>query len=312
MGFSNELYSASAEISPMKYRFSTLTYYIRKLAFFSLESVAGNSYYFRNFYTKFFYRKEFFNERKVLILYIVLCSLNLNDKIFFVSKCQPFFNTLFKSVDFPIRLLSHELNSAFFNIKSYLEIIYEYNYSLREDQLLNFLESTNTEIYRANLITNNILGGSKITIQDSIFSLENLSFVFLLMDSYRLNLLQKKVLFYSNNFYFLHTVRCNPLLIQQVVSNFLNNSLRFTISGGKLMLRFNKGFILNFIDLEIRTFLRFGLIDNGLGASSYILSLCENKIGYKILTGFLRVHGSESYYYRLLFRGNLGFFNLIN
>lgn len=314
MGFDNKLCLGSDGDSLQKCRFPTKNYYIRKLVIFSLEFM-GDIFHSQNNSScvKFSCRKALFiSEKETLNICMVLWSLRLNNKIFFLSKCNSFFNRLFRSVDFPIRLLSHELKSTFFNVKSYLEIIYEYKYSLNEDQLLHFLESTNTEIYRASLLMNNLLDNSKINIQNCIFSVENLSFVLFFMDFYRLNSLQKKILLYSDNLYFFCRVKCNPLLIQQVLSNLLSNSLRFTVSGGKLLLRVNRGFIWSLVELEIQTFLRFSLIDNGIGASNDIFSLCENKIGYKILMGFLRVHRSESHYYRLLFRGNLGFFNLIS
>lgn len=224
-----------------------------------------------------------------------------------------------KKLSSSIRFLSHDLKSALFNLQSYSEILYEYRYKIKEKQTLDFFEILNIEVSRIILLTSKLLEESNTRNKNNLLSLQNLYFIKSLLDSYRLNSLQKNIFLYQINVAFLNKVKSDQILICQILSNFINNSMRFTQFGGKLLIKSNSGVIFDLIVPRKSFFIRICIVDNGIGIQK-ILSLSNSNfrlnrlnqtgIGLDIVKKYLDAHRVKSHLYGFSLRGTINFFNL--
>lgn len=218
-----------------------------------------------------------------------------------------------------IRFLSHDLKSSLFNVQCYSEILYEYRYKIKEHEALDFLEILNTEVSKIILLTSEFLEESNTRNKNNLLSLQKLYLIKSLLDSYRLNSLQKNIFLYQINLLFLTKVKSDQSLICQVLSNFVNNSMRFTRFGGKLLVKSNSGLI---FDLTVRRksfFIRICIVDNGIGiqkipffgnSNSPLYKLTQTGIGLNIVKKYLDIHFVKPHKYGFSLRGTTNFFNL--
>ena len=135
--------------------------------------------------------------------------------------------------------VSHELRTPLCNIKSYLETLHDLNDQLSEDQRQEFLGIANAETDRLTRLVTDVLDLSRLE-SDRVWQLEPLEVapaVEQTLRNYRLNARDKGVTLRFEAETQLPRVMANWDLLLQVFDNLVGNALKFTRSGGVLMLR---------------------------------------------------------------------------
>jgi len=163
--------------------------------------------------------------------------------------------------------VSHELRTPLFNIKSFIETLSEYGEDLTESQRKEFLDTANHETDRLTRLVNDVLDLSRLESSRTY----NLSAVDLTqpieqtLRTCQLNAKDKGIevghLLESN----LPSIIGNYDLLLQVLTNLVGNSLKFTNSGGKVIVRAYK------TNAESNTLrqaaVRIEVTDTGIGIS---------------------------------------------
>ncbi|MBM5816927.1 MAG: HAMP domain-containing protein [Cyanobacteria bacterium K_Offshore_surface_m2_239] len=135
--------------------------------------------------------------------------------------------------------VSHELRTPLFNIKSYVETLYDMGDQLSEDQKKEFLGIANAETDRLTRLVNDVLDLSRLEA-DREWQLEAMEVVEAMdqtLRTYRLNAREKGVELELEVEEQLPRVRGNWDLLLQVFDNLVGNGLKFTAPGGRLTLR---------------------------------------------------------------------------
>ncbi len=135
--------------------------------------------------------------------------------------------------------VSHELRTPLFNIKSYVETLYDLNEQLSEDEKKEFLGVANAETDRLTRLVNDVLDLSRLESGRSVkFSpidlhaaMENI------LKNYKLNAEEKQVYLILDMDESLPKILGNWDLLLQVLDNLVGNALKFSNEGGKLILR---------------------------------------------------------------------------
>lgn len=166
--------------------------------------------------------------------------------------------------------LMHELRSPLFNIKSFLETIYEYHFQLSDKQILEFLEVANQEVNRLVRLINNNLDNFKLssnTLLYDTFLIESLSSF--LVKSYEISALRKSLVFYFklHKSVRLQRVQGNWDLMSQVLTNLISNSLKFTYPFGFISLKVKKLSVVKIKQRIKKNIVRLDLVDSGIGIS---------------------------------------------
>ena len=168
-----------------------------------------------------------------------------------------------------INNLVHEIRSPLFNIKSFLETLYEYYFQLTDTQILEFLEIANQETVRLIKLSSTSLELSKCNPQVAV-SYSFISITQLLNQvtkSYEITRLHKNIVFYvkaPSNF---PKVIGSYDLSLQVLTNLITNSLKFTYPFGSIVVKLR---LLTSLSIKTRKkyfLLRIDIIDNGIGIS---------------------------------------------
>jgi len=135
--------------------------------------------------------------------------------------------------------VSHELRTPLFNIKSYVETLYDLGEQLTKDEQKEFLGVANSETDRLTRLVNDVLDLSKLESGRTI-QLEALNIKEAMeqtIRNYKLNAEDKKVkliLSVENNLAF---VLGNWDMLLQVLDNLVGNALKFSQSGGIINLK---------------------------------------------------------------------------
>ncbi|MFM9047350.1 MAG: ATP-binding protein [Cyanobium sp.] len=135
--------------------------------------------------------------------------------------------------------VSHELRTPLFNIKSYVETLYDLGDQLSEEQKKEFLGIANAETDRLTRLVNDVLDLSRLD-SDREWQLEPVEVEVAIeqtLRTYRLNAQEKGVTLELVSEEQLPRVRGNWDLLLQVFDNLVGNGLKFTPPGGQLMLR---------------------------------------------------------------------------
>jgi two-component system sensor histidine kinase NblS len=222
--------------------------------------------------------------------------------------------------------LIHEFKSPLFNVKSFIETLYEYHFQLTDKQTLEFLEIVNKEINRLIRLINNNLNKFKLTSKSSS-SLNYVSFYQIIksvVKTYMLTSLNKRIPLYCILKLTPFNFKVDYDILFQVLTNLLSNALKFTYPGGLIVL---KGKQLNIINIKSRTkntFARVSVVDSGIGISKLISAslFSENKlldIGSKFLDGtglgisiIAEILATKGSYIRLVGKLNKGTTALFN
>ena len=135
--------------------------------------------------------------------------------------------------------VSHELRTPLFNIKSYVETLYDLGDQLSEEEKQEFLGIANAETDRLTRLVNDVLDLSRLE-SDRQWSFEPVEIAPAIeqtLRTYRLNAEEKGVELAFAADPCLPRVLGNWDLLLQVFDNLVGNALKFTQPGGRLMLR---------------------------------------------------------------------------
>lgn len=135
--------------------------------------------------------------------------------------------------------VSHELRTPLFNIKSFIETLYEYGEELSERERQEFLETANRETDRLTRLVNDVLDLSRLE-SCKVYHFEAVDLaqpVEQILRSYQLNARDKGVELLQEIEPDLPAVLGHYDLLLQVFANLVGNALKFTQTGGKVTIR---------------------------------------------------------------------------
>ncbi len=135
--------------------------------------------------------------------------------------------------------VSHELRTPLFNIKSYVETLYDLGEQLTKDEQKEFLGVANSETDRLTRLVNDVLDLSKLESGRTI-QLEALNIKEAMeqtLRNYKLNAEDKNVKLILNVENNLTSVLGNWDMILQVLDNLVGNALKFSNEGGTINLK---------------------------------------------------------------------------
>ena len=135
--------------------------------------------------------------------------------------------------------ISHELRTPLFNIKSFIETIQEYDYTLSAWQKRYFLNIVNKETNRLTRLVNDILCISKLdSIKNITLEATDLLDIFAqIMANYQITARDKNLYLHSEIAFNQPAVKGNKDLILQVLTNIVGNALKFTYPNGEILIR---------------------------------------------------------------------------
>lgn len=135
--------------------------------------------------------------------------------------------------------VSHELRTPLFNIKSFIETLDEYDEDLTQEERQEFLDTAIRETDRLTRLVNDVLDLSKLEAC-RIHHLEALDIgqpIEQTLRTYQLNARDKGIELIQEIEANLPSVFGNYDLLLQVLANLVGNSLKFTESGGRVVIR---------------------------------------------------------------------------
>ncbi len=135
--------------------------------------------------------------------------------------------------------VSHELRTPLFNIKSFIETLYEYGEDLTEDQRRDFLHTANHETDRLTRLVNDVLDLSRLESAKTyhLKAVEIAQPIEQTLRTYQLNAKDKGIAITQEIETDLPPVLGHYDLLLQVFANLVGNSLKFTESGGRVAIR---------------------------------------------------------------------------
>jgi two-component system sensor histidine kinase NblS len=138
--------------------------------------------------------------------------------------------------------VSHELRTPLFNIKSFIETLHEFGEDLSDTERKEFLETANHETDRLTRLVNDVLDLSRLESnrQYQLDSVDIAQPIEQTLRTHQLNAKEKQIELQQNIEPNLPPVFGNYDLLLQVFGNLVGNSLKFTESGGKVMIRAHK------------------------------------------------------------------------
>ncbi len=135
--------------------------------------------------------------------------------------------------------VSHELRTPLFNIKSYVETLYDLKDQLSNEEQLEFLGIANSETDRLTRLVNDVLDLSRLE-SGKIIQLEPMDIkpaIEQTLRNYRLNATEKNVSLAHDIEEPIPTILGNFDLLLQVFDNLLGNGLKFSPKNSNLMIR---------------------------------------------------------------------------
>lgn len=135
--------------------------------------------------------------------------------------------------------VSHELRTPLFNIKSFIETLYEYGEDLSFDERREFLETANRETDRLTRLVNDVLDLSRLE-SCKLYHFEAVDLaqpVEQILRTYQLNARDKGIELSQDIQPGLPPVLGHYDLLLQVFTNLVGNALKFTETGGRIILR---------------------------------------------------------------------------
>nr|ASQ39803.1 two-component signal transduction histidine kinase Ycf26 [Glaucocystis sp. BBH] len=162
--------------------------------------------------------------------------------------------------------VSHELRTPLFNIKSFIETLYEYNSILEEEQRLEFLETANKETDRLTRLVNNVLDLSRLESGRNypFFYIDVKQTIEQSLRIYKLTAKEKKIILFTQMDKFLPNILGNYDLMLQVLNNLIGNGLKFTFKKGSILIRAYKICMIK-KSLSPKHKIRIELSDTGIG-----------------------------------------------
>ncbi|WP_341737943.1 ATP-binding protein [Microcoleus sp. CAWBG640] len=135
--------------------------------------------------------------------------------------------------------VSHELRTPLFNIKSFIETLYEYGEDLQESERREFLEIANRETDRLTRLVNDVLDLSRLE-SCRVYQLDAVDLsqaVEQTLRTYKLNAKDKGIELEQDVDPNLPSALGHYDLLLQVLANLVGNALKFTSAGGRVAIR---------------------------------------------------------------------------
>lgn len=135
--------------------------------------------------------------------------------------------------------VSHELRTPLFNIKSFIETLYEYGEDLSHEERQEFLETANRETDRLTRLVNDVLDLSRLE-SCKLYQMESVDLaqpIEQTLRTYQLNAKDKGIELIQDIEPDLPPVVGHYDLLLQVFTNLVGNALKFTETGGKVAMR---------------------------------------------------------------------------
>nr|CAD5938211.1 Drug sensory protein A [Planktothrix pseudagardhii] len=135
--------------------------------------------------------------------------------------------------------VSHELRTPLFNIKSFIETLHDYGEDLTEEERQEFLATANHETDRLTRLVNDVLDLSRLE-SCRIYHFEPVDMAQVVeqtLRTYQLNAKDKGIELSREIEPDLPSVLGHYDLLLQVLTNLVGNSLKFTSSGGRVIIR---------------------------------------------------------------------------
>jgi two-component system, OmpR family, sensor histidine kinase NblS len=135
--------------------------------------------------------------------------------------------------------VSHELRTPLFNIKSFIETLHDYGDDLTEEERKEFLMTANNETDRLTRLVNDVLDLSRLESSRGyqFDAVDIAQAIDQTLRTYQLNARDKGIELIHEIQPDLPAVLGNYDLLLQIFANFVGNALKFTRSGGKVLLR---------------------------------------------------------------------------
>jgi two-component system, OmpR family, sensor histidine kinase NblS len=135
--------------------------------------------------------------------------------------------------------VSHELRTPLFNIKSFIETLHDYGDDLTEEERKEFLMTANNETDRLTRLVNDVLDLSRLESSRGyqFDAVDIAQAIDQTLRTYQLNARDKGIELSHEIQADLPAVLGNYDLLLQIFANFVGNALKFTRSGGKVLLR---------------------------------------------------------------------------
>ena len=161
--------------------------------------------------------------------------------------------------------ISHELRTPLFNIKSFIETLYEYGDALEPSQQREFLETANRETDRLTRLVNDVLDLSRLESSRTYMldAVDLTPAIEQTLRTYQLNARDKGITLVHEIEPDLPSVLGHYDLLLQVFANLVGNAMKFTPPGGQISMR---AYMTHECDIATRSpLIRIEITDTGIG-----------------------------------------------
>jgi two-component system sensor histidine kinase NblS len=165
--------------------------------------------------------------------------------------------------------VSHELRTPLFNIKSFIETLFEYGEELSEEERQEFLATANHETDRLTRLVNDVLDLSRLE-SSKIYNFNSVDLAQLIeqtLRTYQLNAKDKGIELRQEISPNLPAIWGNYDLLLQVFTNLVGNGLKFTNSGGTVSIRAYQT-TEDWQDSQLIAPVRVEVVDTGIGIAA--------------------------------------------
>ena len=185
--------------------------------------------------------------------------------------------------------IAHELRSPIFNIKAFLETMYEYNSTLTEFESLEFLEILNKEILRLTHLIDNLLDLYSLNSKDSLKKdyCDLVDIFSQVLSSYSLVSKSKNVDIFFEVKDSGAEVFGNSDLLGQVIHNLVGNSLKYNFVRKTVCVKSRDFVCINTDDYVKKSYAWISVLDEGTG----VLKIGEFLNGYKVISSKIKGTG---------------------
>ena len=161
--------------------------------------------------------------------------------------------------------ISHELRTPLFNIKSFIETLYEYGDALEPSQQREFLETANRETDRLTRLVNDVLDLSRLESSRTyvLDAVDLTPAIEQTLRTYQLNARDKGITLVHEIEPDLPSALGHYDLLLQVFANLVGNAMKFTPPGGQISMR---AYLTHQCDIATRSpLIRIEISDTGIG-----------------------------------------------
>jgi len=223
--------------------------------------------------------------------------------------------------------VSHELRTPLFNIRSFLETLSEYQDSLTSKQQKEFLEIANQETLRLTNLVNDVLDLSRLEsgFIDQLERVEVFDIIPSTIQASNLRACQQNIELSFKICPIVSSIDGYPNLIIQVISNLIGNSLKFTKSDGKIIVKAYPLESYNQMNYIFPGKIRIEIIDDGAGIGKLdqdrifdrfvrlennVHTLNGTGLGLSIVKNIIEKHDSQIFLYSEIGIGSSFWFDL--